>query len=90
MPWPEQSAETFVDGREGVRRWLVGRVAGVLEIDPSTVDVTARLEDLDIDSVLVALIRVDLEEWLGREVPYSIFADYGSINELAVALSVSS
>ena len=77
------------DAAEGVRQWLVGRVAGVLEVDPSTVDVTARLEDLDIDSVLVALIRVDLEEWLGHDVPYSIFADYGSINELAVALSVS-
>jgi acyl carrier protein len=63
--------------------WCTSYLAKVLELSVSQIDPKADFARLGIDSAISIFFVVDLEEWLGLELPSNIAFEYPSVAELA-------
>src|SRR5580765_3805871 len=70
-----------------IRDWLVAHLARVVRRPAQDIEVTARFEQLGLDSATAVGVTLDLEDWLGRPVDPAIFYDYPTIQQLANALA---
>lgn len=72
---------------EAIRDWLVAKVAELLRVKPSEIEVREPLAVYGMDSVQAVTIAGDLEEWLGRQIPPTLAYDYPSIEAIAKHLA---
>ena len=72
---------------EAIREWLRGRLAVLLKCAPETIDVTAPIENVGLDSATAVGVTLDLEDFLGRPIAPDLFYDYPTIHALAAALA---
>jgi acyl carrier protein len=63
--------------------WCTSYLAKQLELPVSQIDPQAEFARLGIDSATSVFFVIDLEEWLGLELPSNIAFEYSSIAELA-------
>jgi len=70
-----------------IQAWLVAHMAKDLKVNPREIDVHAPFAQYGMDSVQAVSMSVDLEEWLGRELPVTLVYDYPTIEGLARHLS---
>ena len=63
--------------------WCTAYLAKQLELPVSQIDPRAEFARLGIDSATSVFFVIDLEEWLGIELPSNIAFEYTSIAELA-------
>lgn len=73
--------------REEIQVWLVEQVAGLLYVDPKTIDVTMSFNSFGLSSRDAVMLSGDLEEWLDRRLSPTLLYEYPTITELAVYLS---
>ena len=69
--------------RDGIRQWLIRRVARQLGTDPSQIDAAVSFDELGLDSIVGVKISGELERLLGRRLSPALLFDHGSIEELA-------
>ncbi len=69
--------------RAEIRHWLVVRIAELLQLDPSEVDVAEPFASYGLASREVVEISGDLEEWLGVRLPPTLLYDHPSIDALS-------
>jgi thioesterase domain-containing protein/acyl carrier protein len=84
-PPPRRAATGIAD----IRAWVVNEVARTTHVDPSTVDTTAPLETLGVDSLGAIGMTGALAAWLDRDLPATLLWDYNCIDSLALALADS-
>ena len=70
-----------------IQEWIVARVAQMMKIHASDIDVTAPFEHSGMDSAAMMAISGDLEDWLGFSVHPRVPYDYPTIQSLAEYLS---
>lgn len=70
-----------------VERWLVERIAEMVELEPSEIDVRIPFEHYGLDSRSVTSMAGELEESLGFELPATLLWDYPTIAEVAEFLA---
>lgn len=71
-PEPRSAAET--------RGWLIAKVSERLRLPLADVDPTLPLQRYGLDSLEATNIAYDLERWLGRSLPATLFYDHLSID----------
>lgn len=68
---------------EAIQRWLIDRLAEILELEPSQIDVGQDFEDYGLESAEAINLSGDLEEYLGCRLPPTLLWDYPNIGALA-------
>jgi acyl carrier protein len=81
-----QAQKTKVDA-ERIELWCVDYIARTLNIPASEVDPTAEFYRFGLDSALATAMILDLEEWLGIDIPPSVVFEQVNIRNLAVDLT---
>jgi acyl carrier protein len=66
-----------------IERWIAGKVAARVKIDPREVDRGRPLTQLGIDSTEAVVLSGELQEWLGRRIPPTVAWDHPTIEALA-------
>lgn len=74
-------------GAGEIAAWLAEHIAGLLEIDPSTIDPAASFDTYGLASSDAVFLSGDLSEFLGMELSATLAWDYPSINELSTFLA---
>ncbi|HEY1353934.1 MAG TPA: beta-ketoacyl synthase N-terminal-like domain-containing protein [Ktedonobacteraceae bacterium] len=69
--------------REEIEAWLLDRVSGLLGIKARRLDVEQPLARYNLDSLIAIELTDDLERWLGRKVPETLFWDEPGIRDIA-------
>lgn len=70
-----------------IRTWLVNKCSETLDVPPAHVDVREPIATYGFGSVQAVSLVGELEEWLGRELPATLFWDYPSLDALAMHLA---
>jgi acyl carrier protein len=71
---------------EVVQGWLVRQLADQLSLDAKTIDVTEPLTRYGLDSIDAVTMVGDLEDWVGQELPSTLFWDHATIEKAALFL----
>ncbi|HEX3641760.1 MAG TPA: beta-ketoacyl synthase N-terminal-like domain-containing protein, partial [Ktedonobacteraceae bacterium] len=80
------SADPGKDTAE-IQVWLVTHIAKELKVNSREIDIHTPFAQYGMDSVQAVSMAVDLEDWLGRELPATVVYDYPTIEGLARHLS---
>jgi len=72
---------------ERIELWCVDYIARTLNIPASEVDPTAEFYRFGLDSALATAMILDLEEWLGIDIPPSVVFEQVNIRNLAADLT---
>lgn len=70
-----------------IHTWLVGRMAETLNVPPQSIDVTAPLDELGLDSKAVMGLSGDIEQYFNISIEPTVLWDYSSVGELVAHLA---
>src|SRR5437660_788470 len=70
-----------------IQHWLVTRLAELLEIEPSAINITEPSKNYGLNSVAAVGLSGDLEDWLGCTLSPTIIYTYPTIEQLAKYLA---
>jgi thioesterase domain-containing protein/acyl carrier protein len=73
--------------RADIGAWIGAELARALKVDPLSIDATAPLYMLGVDSLTAITLTGLLAEWLQRDIPVTLMWDHGSIDAIAQALA---
>jgi acyl transferase domain-containing protein/acyl carrier protein len=65
-----------------LQSWLVSQVAAMLKVSVQKIDVRTSFAHYGMDSLQAVSLSSDLGDWLGRELPPTLFYDYPNIETL--------
>lgn len=85
-----QSQETGLNvtkNKEQIITWLVNQVAGILYVDPKTINVNASFNSFGLSSRDAVMLSGDLEEWLDIRLSPTLVYEYPTISALAEYLT---
>ena len=71
-----------------IRNWCVAYLATAFKMPAQRIDASAKFARLGMDSAASVFFIVELEEWLGVELPTDIVFDHPSPAELARHIAV--
>jgi acyl carrier protein len=66
-----------------IRDWCIRQLASTLNVPASRIDPQAKFARLGMDSAMSIFFLVEIEEWLGIELPSDTVFEYPSVAELA-------
>jgi len=69
-----------------VQNWLVKQLADQLSLDAKTINVTEPLTRYGLDSIDAVTMVGDLEDWVGQELPSTLFWDHSTIEKASLFL----
>lgn len=72
---------------EAIQTWLTNYLSQLLDIEPTTIDVSYSFESYGLDSSTSIVLTADLADWLGHELEPTLIYEYQTIEELAEYLS---
>lgn len=70
-----------------VREWCVDYVARVLHLPAAQVDPNAELDRFGLDSAVTTAMIIDMEDWLGIEIPPALLFEQTTLVGIASAVS---
>lgn len=70
-----------------IKHWLITRLAQLLEVAPGTLDIHTPFANYGLASFEAVSLAGELESWLGKSLPETLFYDYPTIDRLAHFLS---
>ncbi|WP_297082394.1 acyl carrier protein [uncultured Demequina sp.] len=72
---------------ESIAQWLMDQLAFYEQIDPETITPDAPLSEMELDSIYVLTLCTEIEDAYDLEVDASIFAEHGTLREVAAELA---
>jgi acyl carrier protein len=69
--------------QDNIENWLADLIGEILEIPPSEVNRTERLDRYGLDSVAAVSVSAALGEYLDRELDATVIYDYPTISKLS-------
>jgi acyl carrier protein len=66
-----------------IRHWCIHRLASTLNVPANRIDPQVKFARLGMDSATSVFFLVEIEEWLGIELPSDTVFEYPTIAELA-------
>ena len=87
-PTQAENSKTQITGTqpidlETIQTWLITYLSQLLEIEPTTVDISHSFESYGLDSSTTIGLTADLEDWLGIELDPTLLYEYSNIEELS-------
>jgi thioesterase domain-containing protein/acyl carrier protein len=86
-PTLETSPTRITRSATEIRARMITELAQILKVDSSTIDTTAPLHNLGVDSLGAFALTGSLASWLDRDLPASLMWDYPTINAMAEGLA---
>ena len=71
---------------ESIELWCINYIARTLNIPPNQIDPKGEFNSFGLDSAIATAMILDLEEWLGIEVPPSAIFEQVTISNLGADL----
>lgn len=72
---------------KSILSWLKKYIANVLSIEVTSISDTDGLDSLGLDSAITTALAMDLENWLGIEVPLSILFEEDTLENITAGIS---
>jgi acyl carrier protein len=66
-----------------IQRWLVNRIAALMERRETEIDIERPFSSFALDSVAIVRLTGELQDWLRTRVPATLLSDDPSIQSLA-------
>lgn len=79
----EEQVNTDTSSVEAIQTWLATKLAKQLMLKSNTIDVREPLTRYGLDSIDAVTLVGDLEDWLGLELPSTLFWDYPTLEKSA-------
>jgi thioesterase domain-containing protein/acyl carrier protein len=86
IPGVESPVARIARPAEEIRAWIVGELSRSLNVHPSTIDTSAPLDSLGVDSLAAIGMAGGLAGWLNRDLPATLMWDYPTIDAIAQGL----
>lgn len=67
---------------ESVEKWCIDYIADVMNMPSEEVDPDARFDNFGLDSSVATAMIMELEEWLGIDIPPSVVFEQVTISNL--------
>lgn len=67
--------------------WCSDYISGALDVPIGSIDPTREFDALGLDSAVITSMLIELEEWLGIDIPPSIFFSQSTLSAMGNALS---
>lgn len=83
----EPEANSSRRSQDDIESWLVARFAAFAELDQDDVDVDRPFQEYRLDSSVAATLTLELAQWVGAELPVTLFWEHPTIHKLSVALA---
>ncbi|MEM8829772.1 MAG: aminotransferase class I/II-fold pyridoxal phosphate-dependent enzyme [Cyanobacteria bacterium P01_G01_bin.19] len=83
------NSSNAVPKAEAIQGWLIDRLADILELEPSQIDVGQDFEEYGLESAEAINLSGDLEDYLNCRLPPTLLWDYQNIESLAQYLATS-
>ena len=74
-------------GAETIQAWMILRLSEALKVKPAQIDPRLRFDSYGLDSLTAYTLTGDLADWLGRDLPATLFWDYPNIVALSQHLA---
>jgi acyl carrier protein len=87
MPESSKLDQQRLRSKIEIQAWLITQIAGILFLDPNTIDPEAPFSSYGLSSRDAVLLSGDLEEWLDRRLSPTLIYEYPSIEVLSTYLS---
>jgi acyl carrier protein len=71
---------------EVIQNWLVKQLSDQLSLDAKTINVAEPLTRYGLDSIDAVTMVGDLEDWVGQELPSTLFWDHSTIEKATLYL----
>jgi acyl carrier protein len=68
---------------EAIEAWMVLRLSDELKLDPSELDTSLPIVSYGLDSIVAFTLTGELSDWLMRDIPYTLFWEYPTVEALA-------
>jgi len=72
---------------KSIIQWLTNYISDMSQINEKNIDIYKSIYDYGVDSIMIAQILSDLEQWLGVIIEDSFFEDYQTIERIAKKLA---
>lgn len=86
---PDARPDVATD-EEGLRGWLVQRLAKQIKVDPSQIITSKRFDEYGLDSRVAVRVSGELEKILERRLSPALLFEYPTIDDLARVLAKES
>lgn len=73
--------------RDEIKTWLVSGLSERFEIEASALDLHLSADELGMDSMQAAELTFELEDWLGKPVPATLFLVHPTLDSVISALA---
>ena len=74
------------ESHEDIEDWLIARFSQITDVAPDQIDVNRPFVDYRLDSALAVTLSREFSDWLGRELPITLFWEHPTIRSLALAV----
>ncbi len=84
---PQNDLHSQPKSKQEIQAWLVQQIAGLLYVDPTTIDVRVSFNNYGLSSRDAVMLSGDLEEWLDRRLSPTLLYEYPTILALSEYLA---
>jgi acyl carrier protein len=74
-------------GQSEILTWCIHYVAKALDMAPADIHSNSEVDQLGLDSVVTTSMVIDMESWLGVEVPLDILFEQRTLGDVASAVA---
>jgi len=72
---------------QDITTWCCDYLGGALDVRADSIDLTRELDELGIDSAVITSMLIEMEEWLGIDIPPSTFFSQSTLKALGDVLA---
>jgi acyl carrier protein len=74
-------------GQKEILSWCVDYIAKALDMPPASIRAESEVDQFGLDSVITTSMVMDMESWLGIEVPLNILFEQRTLGDIAAAVA---
>jgi acyl carrier protein len=72
---------------QDISNWCRDYIGNALGVPPESIDPTREFDALGLDSAVITSMLIELEEWLGIDIPPSTFFSQSTLSAMGAALA---
>lgn len=78
---------TLTRTAQDITAWCRNYIGDALGVPADSIDAACEFDALGLDSAVITSMLIELEEWLGIDIPPSTFFSYNTMSTLSAALA---
>jgi acyl carrier protein len=74
-------------GQNEILAWCIDYIAKTLDMPPAGIHSDSEVDEFGLDSVMTTTMVMDLESWLGVEIPLTILFEQRTLKDVAASVA---